>query len=104
MSKIQAITLQGWKWFDKKYGNTYFSAQASVLREGASRWEDSSQIEFQYGYGSHWEYEILKKLNSDGVLDVPAQENESPWRYQERTGVAIHRNEAEVKRERDLYF
>lgn len=59
MKKPTNITVK--RWFQKTYGNTYFSAYVTF--------DDGSEeqlIKFQYGYGSQGEYEAVKRLKCEG--------------------------------------
>lgn len=64
MKKIHTIDLQAKEWFDKVNGNSYFSAQIT-LNFGLKN-QETIKIPFQYGYGSQFEHEALKKLQAMG--------------------------------------
>lgn len=72
MKKIKKLHIEGRRWFQKTYGNTYNTSKTLVV------FEDGSTKEFyttmQYGYGDHYKYiainnlvkkEVLPKLESD---------------------------------------
>lgn len=70
-------------------GNTYFSAKGFV--DG----ELKETIQYAYGYGSHYEYEILKKLSEKEHIPTFHRNEkngayESPWRYCERNNIIYH--------------
>jgi len=58
------------RWFDKVNGNSYFSALIEVPKKD-SDYPNAICLRFEYGYGDHWEYEVLRKLESIGVLPNP---------------------------------
>jgi len=58
------------RWFDKVNGNSYFSALIEIPKK-ASDYPNVICLHFEYGYGNHWEYEVLRKLESIGVLPNP---------------------------------
>lgn len=55
------ITIIGRRWFDKINGNTYFSAV------GLINGVQVVNIDFDYGYGSQYEFEIYKLLELSGL-------------------------------------
>lgn len=58
----RSLFIEGREWFDKTYGNSYFSARIWV--DG----EIVGVLPFQYGYGHQYEYEAQKWLFSEGYL------------------------------------
>ncbi len=95
---VNKLELLGRKWFERTNGNTYFSAIA--LHNG----EEVARIDFEYGYGDQWLYEITK------VINTPAFESRKdcqPWQYidnLESQGIAVFTNCDQVTRKRDLKF
>lgn len=61
MKKPTHITCK--RWFQKTYGNTYFSAYVS-FDDGSTE----QVIKFEYGYGSHCLDETLKYLEENGFV------------------------------------
>ena len=55
------------RWFQKTYGNTYFSAYVE-FDDGSSE----CLIKFEYGYGDHGLYQALKALDKQGFITLPA--------------------------------
>ena len=54
------------RWFDKINGNSYFSVWVQIpTAQGFS----SFVVPFQYGSGSHWEYETITVLKKIGFFD-----------------------------------
>jgi hypothetical protein len=54
------------RWFQKTYGNTYFSAYVE-FDDGSSE----CLIKFEYGYGDHGLYQALKALDKQGYITLP---------------------------------
>lgn len=87
------------RWFQKTYGNTYFSANALV--DG----KPIEGIDFEYGYGSHGEYQMMQKLIQDGHVKKVLH-----WRtpgivpsvYARDLGLNYHCETIDVSRKRDL--
>lgn len=98
----KTIGIHAYTWFDKKYGNTYFSSVGYV--DGIEK----VKIEFEYGYGTHYQYETLKKLSEEGhIPPIERHQNgstEAPHTYQRRTGIVVNCCESEVRRQKDLMF
>ena len=66
---IKTIDLQTKEWFDKTYGDSYFSAQLTV--NFGLPGERVIYIPFQYGYGGHSEdmaFKALKKAVNKKIL------------------------------------
>ena len=61
---INCINVTAKEWFDKKNGNSYFSADVQVIHH--NKQVQSFNIPFSYGYGDFYIFqslEILKKNN-----------------------------------------
>ena len=65
--KILTLDINAKEWFDKVYGNSYFSAEI-VINYGMN---DSHTIKlpFQYGYGDHYQFMAIKELQKQGFTD-----------------------------------
>lgn len=61
--------IKGAKWWDKIYGNTYFSSY--VLDENGN---EVLKVNFTYGYGDHWfdstKRELLKMARKNAKIKV----------------------------------
>ena len=95
---VNKLELLGRKWFERTNGNTYFSAIA--LHNG----QEIARIDFEYGYGDSWLYEITKALSTSYF---EARKNQQPWQYinsLESQGIAVFKNCEQVTRKKDLKF
>jgi hypothetical protein len=95
---VNKLELLGRKWFERTNGNTYFSAIA--LYNGA----EVARIDFEYGYGEQWLYEITKAIQSQAI---EARQDQQPWQYidkLESQGIAVFTNCEDIKRKKDLKF
>ena len=95
MKKINAIIINGRRWFDKINGNTYHTASVNVLFANGS--DKSFNIPFQYGYGDQYQHsawEVLKKakLVSGSI----------PWQYCRDNKIKLITNVSDVSRKKDL--
>lgn len=92
---MKTIQIVGKRWFQKTYGNTYFSAKAYIDNEPVA------SIDFEYGYGDHYKHRMLEELQKQNL--IPKFEDlEVPWQYTERTGIKILSVVSDVEREKDL--
>lgn len=94
MEKITSITIIGRKWFQKTYGNTYFSSI------GLINGKQVVEIKFQYGYGSQYEYETFRKMAKEGFID--ADNKSVPWSYCADNGIAYQAYAIDVQRKKGL--
>jgi hypothetical protein len=91
----ESIYIRGRRWFQKSYGNTYFSAVAYV--DG----KEVASIAFEYGYESQYESSMFDRLTKLGF--TPDREsNEPAWRYAQRKGLKYNADAKDVPRKRDL--
>ena len=61
-NKVESITILAKTWFDKTYGNSYFTATVYVNNDRAF------DIPFTYGYGSMYEQVAFEQLVEKGYL------------------------------------
>ncbi len=69
--KVQDVTevqVIGVEWFDKRYGNSYFSARAYGLVSG--EWVTILAVPFEYGYGDQYLTATADALNEAGFFDL----------------------------------
>lgn len=67
------IQITAKEWFDKTYGNTYYSTR--VLVDG----ELAFTIEMGSGYGEQYKQEAIKRLNQERGLDIKPPYSDYPW-------------------------
>ena len=98
--KTRSITVIGRRWFQKTYGNTYFSA-VGYINGGVA-----VKIDFEYGYGDHYVDCIARELDKAGYL--PGREKysnggeEALWNYCRERGIEFVYSVSDVDRKRDL--
>jgi hypothetical protein len=91
----KSITIIGRRWFDRRYGNTYYSAQ--IIVDG----EPIEGIAYAYGYGDQYAHEAMEKLEAQGI--IPKREPGEPfWALARRLGIAFHYSASDVQRKKDL--
>ena len=68
----RSVFIEGREWFDRTYGNSYFSARIWV----DGKW--IATLPFQYGYGDHFKSVAVSALVAEGF--IPEQyENRALW-------------------------
>lgn len=98
-TKVRSITVLGRRWFDRRHGNTYFSAQ--ILVNGAA----VHRIDYEYGYGDQYLQEAFEWLDKRGHTSRERYSyggSELPRMYCERKGIDFHAEASDVSRKRDL--
>ncbi len=100
VKKGDNITIIGRRWFDRINGNTYFSA-VGLVNGG-----QVVNIDYEYGYGNHYEDRIFQELIKAGYCkDAKKYEMggyESFWRYCEERGITKYVTHSDVNRKKDL--
>lgn len=100
VKKGDNITIIARRWFDRINGNTYFSAV------GVINGTQVVNIEFEYGYGNHYEDRIYQELEKAGYCpDVEHYINggrEAFWQYCNRKGITRYVTHSDVNRKKDL--
>lgn len=97
--KIKTIDIQAKEWFDKTYGNSYFSA--NVTLNYGMKTEKSIYLPFQYGYGSHYIDMAFKALQKQKIIKT-TESNEAFWRFCERNKIILRTSKKENCLKRDL--
>lgn len=88
------ITVFGKRWFDKRWGNTYFSVV--VLVDGIFKGKQP----YEYGYGDQYLQRALEILQGVGVY--PKVEHEALWHLAELHGDKFNYFVADVASKKDL--
>ena len=78
--ELKSIFIEAREWFDKTYGNSYFSARISVNGEVVA------YLPFQYGYESQYEYAAVKWLLENNYIT----ERVSPLWSLKQKGVDVY--------------
>jgi hypothetical protein len=90
-----SVTIIGRRWFDRRAGNTYFSAVGLI--DGV----EVASIDYEYGYGDQYEQSMFDLLISGGF--IPEGEKLSrPSDHCRALGLAYFATVADVARKGDL--
>jgi hypothetical protein len=97
---MKTITITGKRWFQKTYGNTYFSAVGIIDGDVVV------SIPFEYGYGDHYvdcvTREMVKKDLLPGIKHYERGGTEAIWCYCSDRGIKLNYSAADVARKKDL--
>ena len=100
--RIKSICLEGRRWFQRLYGNTYYTANIFVNDRLVHT------MPFAYGYGSQYEWDSWIWLIEKGWVK-PMRYGDRPnnpepaWQYCQRNGIEYHATVIDVRRKRDLH-
>lgn len=94
LESVKSIEIQAKRWFQKSFGNTYFSADIYVNDSLVKRFD------FEYGYNDHCIDVACEWLKENGFL--PNIENAFFWRLTQNTDIKTLTNIIDVKRKKDL--
>jgi hypothetical protein len=94
---MKTIDIQAREWFDKTYGNSYFSAIVTV--DYCMESERQIKIPFTYGYGDYYKEAAFRALKNEGVIST---ELLSLRRWCEENGVILRSNIQKNCLKRDL--
>lgn len=100
MKKPKSITIIGRRWFQRLYGNTYYSLL--IIVDG----KEVHKIPFDYGYGSMYEHTATVWLEANGYLPG-IQHNKHGglqplWQHCRERGIVLTSQAIDVARKRDL--
>lgn len=91
----QIIRVRHLEYFDKTYGNSYFSAV--VTFDGKDY-----QLEPQYGYGSQFEFMAVEKLTEAGVIPSDKDGRRLSFHKLRELGIVLDCQTTKVKKMKDL--
>lgn len=93
--RFKMIIIDGRRWFQKTYGNTYHTVTVTI--DGVST--TSGQ---HYGYGDQYRQTAFDMLQERGYFKGYTYNTFCSWCYEEKNRSKIHFTCADVKREMDL--
>ena len=100
MPPIEAIEVQGRRWFRRGPGNTYFTARIYVNDKLVHT------LPVQYGYGNHYLDVAFDWLDEHGYINLGKNSNGSrrdqPWNYCKDHGIKLSYEAVDVSTRRDL--
>lgn len=84
---MKTIDINAREWFDKTYGNSYFSA--IVTLDYGMESERKIKVPFTYGYDDYYIEAAFSALKKMGLLDLGGL---SRWAWCEENGVILRTN------------
>jgi hypothetical protein len=98
--KVETVTILGKRWFDRKNGNTYYTAD--ILVNG----RHVHKLPYDYGYGDHYRDEAAKWLIQNGYIQGtknPRTGSYPPlWQLAQAQGIHVEASHVDVPRKKDL--
>jgi|APCry1669188879_1035177.scaffolds.fasta_scaffold151394_2 hypothetical protein len=93
---VQTVIVVGRRWFEKTNGNTYHSAEIYVNGKFVHK------IDFDYGYGSQYEWNAFNWLKKNGYIKNADTAQASPGWYCREHGIDWATTVTDVNRKKDL--
>ena len=82
-TKIKTIDVQAKEWFDRTYGNSYFSMNITINYGLKSA--ETFFVPLQYGYGNHYEHMAFEALQTKGFIpNQPPNASYSNYYYSKK--------------------
>lgn len=97
--KIKTLDVLAKEWFDKTYGDSYFSAV--IIINYGTKSEKKIEIPFQYGYGDHFLTVASKVLKEKGYLK-DMDERLSLWSYCKEKNIIFRNSKIGNCKKREL--
>ena len=98
--KLKTIDVNAKEWFDKKNGNSYFSAKITI-NYGNKYSESFIHLPFQYGYGDHYNDMAFQELIKLGLIKNN-KERQSYWQYYRDNNIIYRYSKQEDCKKKDL--
>ena len=95
--KIKTIDVNAKEWFDRTYGNSYFSMNVTV--NYGMKNATTFYVPMQYGYGDHYRDMAIKELQKRKLLP---KFKGSFWQYADNKKIICRYNKQENCKKRDL--
>lgn len=101
---LTAISINGRRWFQKSYGNTYHSVDVTVTySDGSARTLSSRK---RYGYDEQYIQTAIELMINEGILSAPNTRDVTAfWPlsvFCRENGIEYNNRVVDVSRERDL--
>ena len=100
-TKIKTIDVHAKEWFDRTYGNSYFSMNITINYGLKSA--QTFFVPLQYGYGNHYEHMAFKFVQDNGIIQKQ-ENNVAPWHYYQDNGIIYRATKRENCLKRELKY
>lgn len=100
LSDIEAVHILAKRWFQRSYGNTYFSLTVDVEIQG--KIIEVVNIPFEYGYGDHYDTVALQQFSQ--VVNLQGKEKDYSYltRFCKENNIPCYSHASDVGRKKDL--
>ncbi len=96
--KVKTIDITAKEWFDKTFGNSYFSAQI-ILNYGFKD-QEKYCLPFQYGYGDQYIYEAKASLNQ--INKISTNYNQNLRAYCKENNIILRKNKIDNCKKKEV--
>ena len=86
--KIRTIDIDAKEWFDKTYGNSYFSGTVTV--NFGMKTERTFKMPFQYGYGDSYVYAGFDLLEKEKL--IKRNHPSETWNYCDENNIILRKH------------
>lgn len=100
LSDVECVHITARRWFQRSYGNTYFSLVVDV--EIAGKLVEVVNVPFEYGYGDHYDTVALEQFKSAVNLDKELADYCYLSRALKESGITVYNHCSDVERKKDL--
>jgi len=96
------IDVHGYRWFNSREGNTYFTWIARIMYRDDSKDTEVESDGIEYGYGDQYLDAAVKKLGELGIIKKKTGQG-AAWRWvKEDQNIDLSYHATDVKRKKDL--
>lgn len=100
LSDVECVHINARRWFQRSYGNTYFSLKVDVEVNGQII--NIVNVPFEYGYGDHYDSVALKEFKEVVILDEKLEDYCYLSRALRESGIVVYNHCSDVDRKKDL--
>ena len=100
LSEVECVHIQARRWFQRSYGNTYFSLEVDVEING--KLINVVNVPFEYGYGDHYDTVALEQFKAAVNIDKALADYCYLSRALKESGITVYNHVSDVDRKKDL--
>lgn len=93
---VEKLHIEGRRWFQKSYGNTYHTAVISALIDG--KYVELGKTRITYGYGDHYQVTAGEWLIANGFIACDEKEGYALANYSIREALNVETMATDVKK------
>lgn len=100
LSNVECVHILARRWFQRSYGNTYFSLSVDVEVNG--KLIEVVNVPFEYGYGDHYDTVALQQFKKAVNIDIDLADYCYLSRSLKESGIKVYNHVSDVDRKKDL--